>query len=250
VIPLTAKEKRALVIAKAKPALGRNRYSQDAAKRECAFTPYKDGRYYSDCSSFVRWLYRLLSIALAVADYLNIGSNTESIINNKKGVEIECKIKNGVPTDISALRVGDLFLFRGTNRSRTRGVGHVEIVSAISGNNVTLMGHGSGNPKTHGMKTYCRARQLWLVPNSLKNRGLICVKRFIPDDPGDTNDRLRVTGNTVYVRTGPGILNRALGTVGKNATLVRNFKDTDGWYGVVYNHMNAYISKKHTEVLR
>ncbi len=176
---MTATEKRALVIAQAKPAIGRNKYSQNAVKREFVFRPYTDGKYYSDCSSFVRWLYRAAGL------YTNIGGNTVGIMNSKLGTEISCKIKNGIPTDVSALRVGDLFLFRGTdkNRASSRYVGHVEIVSAIKDGKVTLMGHGSGNPKTHSMTSYCRTRWLTPVANTkIKNRGLICVKRFIPDD--------------------------------------------------------------------
>lgn len=190
---MTAAEKRAKVIAQAKPCIGRNLYSQDAARRECVFTKYKDGKYYSDCSSFVRWLYRKAGL------YSNIGGNTVGIMGSKLGVEIDCKIKNGVPTDVSALRVGDLLLFRGNNASRAgaRYVGHVEMVYAIKGNTVTLIGHGSGNPKTRNMKTYCRTRWLTLVANTkIKNRGLICVKRFIADDtsflsPGDRNEHVR-----------------------------------------------------------
>ena len=248
---MTAKEQRALVIAKAKPALGRNIYSQDGAKRECAFKPYKDGKYYSDCSSFVRWLYRLLAIALAIADLMNIGSNTEAIIRNKKLREIPCGIKNGIPTDISALRVGDMFMFRGNNPNRTRFVGHIEIVSAIKGTSVTLMGHGSGHPKTHGMKTYCTARYLW-KERKTGNRGLICVLRAIEDDPiapGQPANLLKVTGGTVNVRKGPSTLNGKLGQVKKDAVLTRTYKDTEKWYGITYLGKDAYISKKYTEVL-
>jgi GH25 family lysozyme M1 (1,4-beta-N-acetylmuramidase) len=190
---MTAKEKRELVVAQAKPAIGRNGYSQNAVKRECVFTPYKNGKYYSDCSSFVRWMYRKAGL------HPNIGGNTVGIMNSPLGVEIDCKIKSGVPTDIAALRVGDLLLFRGNDKSRAgaRYVGHVEMVYAINGNTVTLVGHGSGKPKTRNMKTYCRTRWLTLVANTkIKNRGLICVKRFIADDttflsPGDHNEHVR-----------------------------------------------------------
>lgn len=246
---MTAREKRAILVAKAKPALGRNRYSQDSKKRECVFSPYVDGKYYSDCSSFVRWLYRLLSILLAITDYMNIGSNTESIIRNKKLREIPCGIKNGIPTDISALRVGDMFMFRGNNPNRTRFVGHIEIVSAIKGKSVTLMGHGSGYPKTHGMTTYCRGRYLW-KERATGNRGLICVLRAIEDDPVEVSDRVVVTGNSVNIRTGPGITNKIIGKVSKDITLVRTFKDTETWFGITIGGSEAYISKKYTEVLR
>lgn len=175
---MTATEKRAKVVAQAKPAIGRNRYSQNAAKRECVFTKYKDGFYYSDCSSFLRWLFRL---AMIIA---NIGGNTVGIILNKMGIEIDCKIKNGVPTDIDALRVGDLLLFAGTDSSRAyaRFVGHVEMVYSINGNTVKLIGHGSGTPRITDMRTYCKSRHAQKTKTARGNKGLICVKRFIPDD--------------------------------------------------------------------
>ncbi len=174
----TAAEKRAKVVSFAPKTKGRNIYSQNAAKRECVFTPYKDGRYYSDCSSFVRWLYRMAQIIT------NIGSNTVSILRNKAAVAVECKIKNGVPTDIAALRVGDLLMFAGSDSSRAYAeyVGHVEMVYAIKGNTVTLIGHGSGHPSTKNMVTYCRARQAAKTGTKRGNKGLIRVLRFIPDD--------------------------------------------------------------------
>ena len=175
---MTAAEKRAAVVAQAKPAIGRNNYSQDPVKRECVFKKHKDGLYYSDCSSFLRWLFRL---AMIIA---NIGGNTVGIILNKMGIEIDCKIKNGVPTDIDALRVGDLLLFAGTDSSRAyaRYVGHVEMVESIKGSTVTLIGHGSGHPSRKNMKTYCKSRQAQKTKTARGNKGLICVKRFIPDD--------------------------------------------------------------------
>lgn len=244
---MTAKERRALVISQAKPAIGRNLYSQDAAKRECVFAPYKDGKYYSDCSSFVRGMYRKACIGLN-----NIGGNTEGIILNKNGIEIDCKIKSGVPTDASALRVGDVFLFRGTNRARTRYVGHVEIVESIKGNSVTLMGHGSGHPKTHSMTAYCRFRQLWKVPGVIRNRGLICVKRFIQDDviaPADPTQEVQVIGSNVHVRTGPGISNKSIGIVSKGYKLHLSGESAPGWTGVMYEGHKAYIFSLYVKVV-
>lgn len=246
---MTAKEKRQSVVDTLRPRIGKNHYSQDAKKRECVFTPYVNGLYYGDCSSTERKAYQR-----AVVGFPNIGSNTTGIINNPDGVEIDCKIVNGVPTDIDALRVGDLLLFRGNDASRSyaRYVGHVEMVDSISGSKVMLVGHGSGmGPRVHEMRAYCRLRHLWKVPNTkIKDRGLICVKRFIPDDPAPEPTLVRVIGGTVNVRSGPSILSKIIGKVHKDAILDRKGNDPDGWYGVSYKGLPAYISKKYAEVVR
>ncbi len=176
---MTSAEKRAKVASFAPVTKGRNLYSQNAVKRECVFTPYKDGKYYSDCSSFVRWLYRMAGIGLA-----NIGGNTVGIIQNKAAVTVHCKIEKGVPTDVSALRVGDLLLFAGTDSARAYAqyVGHVEMVYRIDGGKVTLVGHGSGHPSTKDMASYCMGRQAAKTNTKRGDKGLIRVVRFIPDD--------------------------------------------------------------------
>lgn len=244
---MTAKEKRKLVVSQAAPAMGRNRYSQNGTLREHVFTPYKDGKYYSDCSSFARWMYRKAGIAS------NIGGNTTGIINNRNLKEIDCGIVKGVPTKISALREGDLLLFRGNNASRSyaRYVGHVEMVHSINGNSVTLVGHGSGTPSKKNMVTYCRSRWLWKVANSkIKNRGLICVKRVIQDDVNapETPTTIIVTGGTVNVRVGAGITNKILGRVKRGAKLALNGNETAKWWGISFNGKAAWISKKYTKV--
>ena len=176
---MTAAEKRAQVVAQAKPIIGRNNYSQDPVKRECVFVPYRNGLYYGDCSSTVRHLYKKAGVGLN-----NIGGNTVGLYRNKAAIEVDCDIRNGVPMDISALRVGDLLLFAGTDSARAYAgfVGHVEMVESIKGNTVTLVGHGSGHPSRKNMKTYCRSRQASKTKTARGNRGLIKVIRFIPDD--------------------------------------------------------------------
>lgn len=185
---MTAKEKRELVVAQAKPAIGRNGYSQNAVKRECVFTPYKNGKYYSDCSSFVRHLYRKAGLIA------NIGGNTVGIYQNKAAETVDCNIKNGIPTHTGKLRVGDLLLFAGTDKSRAYAgyVGHVEMVYKISGTTVTLIGHGSGTPRTIEMMRYCRSRQAAKTSTARGNRGLIKAVRFIADDMEYAPPPLRV----------------------------------------------------------
>jgi len=176
---MTPNEARQRVADAYRLLLGRNIYSQEVNKRECAFVPYKDGKYYSDCSSSVRLAYKQANVG-----FPNIGGNTVAQINNKNGVRIDCGMKNGIPTDIGKLRVGDLLLYAGNDKSRVAAeyVGHVEMVYAIKGTSVTLCGHGSGNPSTKDMATYCRNRQNAKSTTPRGNQGLICVKRFILDD--------------------------------------------------------------------
>ena len=44
---------RQSIIDNSRVMIGRNEYSMELDQRVCALTPYKDGKYYSDCSSFV-----------------------------------------------------------------------------------------------------------------------------------------------------------------------------------------------------
>lgn len=176
---LKATEKRQRVVEQYAKILNRNFYSQDAKKRECCFTPYKDGKYYSDCSSSVRLAYKAAGIGLQ-----NIGLNTVSQYGNKAGLTVSCAIKNGVPLDIAKLRIGDLLYFAGTDTSRAYAdyVGHVEMIYAMKGSKVTLCGHGSGKPATRDMASYCKSRQSSKTRTKKGNKGLLKVLRFIADD--------------------------------------------------------------------
>lgn len=162
----------------------KNIYSQNAVKRECALKKHTDGKYYSDCSSATR-----KATEEADPDTRPLGGNTVAQYQNKKAKVVNCKIVNGVPTDISALRVGDCLYFAGTDASRAYAdyVGHVEQIHKISGNKVTLFGHGSGNPKLKDMATYCKSRQNAKTKTKKGNKGLLKVLRFIADD-GTTNE--------------------------------------------------------------
>lgn len=153
---MTATRKRQLLVELYTTILGRNLYSQSSGKRVCCYTPYTDGKYYSDCSSSIQRTYKQADIGLN-----SIGSNTPAQYNNKAGKVVDCAIKAGIPTDISALRVGDCLYFAGNdpNRSYADYVGHVEMIYAIEGNKVTLCGHGSNHPKLSEMVAYCKKRQ-------------------------------------------------------------------------------------------
>ena len=71
-----------------------------------------------------------------------------------------------------------MLYFRGSDNSRTEGVGHVEMHIGDG----RIFGHGSvvgGTVKN--MAAYCQERQITASTAKLKNKGLICVKRFLKE---------------------------------------------------------------------
>ena len=162
---MTADEKRDLIVKKALTRERKNRYSQDADKR----TKIESG--YGDCSGTVwYWYNKILGI--------NIGGNTEAQINSKLGKRVSMAITNGIP-DESKLKKGDLLYFRGSDNSRTEGVGHVEMYIG----NGKCFGHGSGIGGTvKNLNSYCKSRYNTKSTSKLKNKGFICAMRFIADE--------------------------------------------------------------------
>lgn len=64
-------------------------------------------------------------------------------------------------------------------------MGHVEMYVG----NGELSGHGSGvGPTRKNMKEYCQSRQNRSVAAPIYNRGLICVRRGLPEDDSDRGD--------------------------------------------------------------
>ena len=159
---MTIQEKRELLVQKALTRKQKNQYSQDSNKR----TKIESG--YGDCSGTMwYWYNKLFGI--------NIGTNTEAQINSNIGERVNLSIINGIP-DESKMKKGDLLYFRGSDNSRTEGVGHVEMYIG----NGQIFGHGSGIGGTiKNMNTYCKQRQKSASTTKLKNKGLICVKRFL-----------------------------------------------------------------------
>ncbi|MBQ6375121.1 MAG: peptidoglycan-binding protein [Clostridia bacterium] len=187
--------------------IGRNHYSQKL--RNYYNKKYKDGRYYSDCSSSVSGAYKLAGEGFGIL-------NTVGMWTSKKLVDVPVKISKGQITNPDVLRVGDMLLFAGNDTSRKKYgyVGHVEMVgeityrpapsdgsgSRVSGGDisdslalspadagrsvskVTLYGHGSGLAKKHEMTAYCKTRYNTRASTPLGRRGLIRVVRFIRDD--------------------------------------------------------------------
>lgn len=173
---MTAQEKRNKLINAALTRKQKNQYSQEASKR----TRIESG--YGDCSGTVwYWYHKLFG--------MDIGGNTEAQINSKLGKRVPMTIKNGIP-DESKMQKGDLLFFRGVNDARTEGVGHVEMYIG----NGQCFGHGSGLGGTvKDMKKYCQMRYNQKSTAKLKNKGLICVVRFIADDNNSTSTPVDLT---------------------------------------------------------
>ena len=161
---MTTNEKRDFLVKNVLTRKEKNIYSQKVPNR----TMIENG--YGDCSgTMLYWYKKLFGI--------DIGINTEAQLKSGAGRRINVSVICGVP-DESALNKGDLLYFRGGDDSRTEGVGHVEMYIG----NGEIFGHGSGVGGTvKNMADYCRKRQNTASTKKLKNKGLICVKRFLED---------------------------------------------------------------------
>lgn len=107
-----------------KMILGRNYYDQDL--RQYVYTPYKNGCYYSDCSSSICATYAKIGYSCALY-------NTAGIYNSGIFETVPVEIKEGQIQNPEILHVGDAILFRGDDPSRPLQIGHVEAVYEISG---------------------------------------------------------------------------------------------------------------------
>jgi LysM repeat protein len=181
---LTSAQKRNKVLAAISCREKKNTYTQGVNRT-------KVGSGFGDCSSTMQYAYKT---ALGI----DIGSYTEAQIKSSTSSKVSLTIKNGVPTDTSKLRVGDLFFFRGDNDARYEGVGHVEMYAG----NGKLYGHGSGiGPTYKDMKTYCTQRYNTKSTTKLVNKGLICVKRVIQDDTSSSSTTKTTTSTTKTTTT-------------------------------------------------
>lgn len=244
---MTANEKRTAVVRKYDVILGRNNYSQP--KRDYCYKKYKDGKYYSDCSSSVSYAYKEAGYSFGIL-------NTVGMYNSTKLKDVPVKIKDGIITNPEVLRVGDMLLFAGTDTSRSAAgyVGHVEMVYKISGSTVTICGHGSGKPRTTEMNAYCKSRQSKKTSTKLGHRGLIRVRRFIQDDVVVTDPvvtvapvgaKVKITGNSVNVRSGPGTNYPVLDVAKKGDTY--SAVNMEDWNAIDMRSMIGWVSKKYSE---
>ena len=213
---MNTNEKRELLVSRALTREKKNQYSQDVNKR----TRIESG--YGDCSGTVWYWYKKLF-------GIDIGANTEAQINSKAGERVNLAIVNGIP-DESKMKKGDLLYFRGSDNSRTEGVGHVEMYIGDG----RIFGHGSGVGGTvKNMVAYCKGRQRTASTAKLKNKGLICVKRFLKG--GDENMKeLTEVNDIVWELAHRGIVS-----------------DSDLWLQKLKDDVNAYwLARKVVQYLR
>ena len=249
---MTAVEKRSAVIKKYGEILGRNKYSQP--KRDYCYKKYSDGKYYSDCSSSISYAYKEAGYSFGIL-------NTVGMYQSKKLVDVPVTIKNGIIQNPEVLREGDMLLFAGTDTSRAYAgyVGHVEMVSKIDGGKVTIYGHGSGTPRATEMNAYCKSRYNSNTKTKVGNKGLIKVRRFIPDDAptvvadpvvtvAPVGAKVKIVGGSVNVRSGPGTNYPVLDVAKKGATYPA--VKTGGWKLVDMGSMVGFVSDKYSEEVK
>lgn len=244
---MTATEKRAAVVKKYGEILGRNKYSQP--RRDYCYKKYKDGKYYSDCSSSISYAYKEAGFSFGIL-------NTVGMYQSKKMTDVPVTIKNGIIQNPEILLPGDMLLFAGTDSSRAYAgyVGHVEMVAKISGGKVTIYGHGSGTPRSTEMNAYCKSRYAKKTNTKLGHRGLIRVRRFIQDDPEAvvknptvtvSGPKVKITGGTVNVRSGPDTKYQVLDVAKKGETYPA--VNMDGWIPVDMGSMIGWVSDKYAD---
>ena len=244
---MTATEKRAAVVKKYGEILGRNKYSQP--RRDYCYKKYKDGKYYSDCSSSISYAYKEAGFSFGIL-------NTVGMYQSKKMTDVPVTIKNGIIQNPEILLPGDMLLFAGTDSSRAYAgyVGHVEMVAKISGKTVTIYGHGSGTPRSTEMNAYCKSRYAKKTNTKLGHRGLIRVRRFIQDAPEAvvknptvtvSGPKVKVTGGTVNVRSGPDTKYQVLDVAKKGETYPA--VNMDGWIPVDMGSMIGWVSDKYAD---
>ena len=244
---MTATEKRAAVVKKYGEILGRNKYSQP--RRDYCYKKYKDGKYYSDCSSSISYAYKEAGFSFGIL-------NTVGMYQSMKMTDVPVTIKNGIIQNPEVLQVGDMLLFAGTDSSRAYAgyVGHVEMVAKISGKTVTIYGHGSGTPRATEMNAYCKSRYAKKTNTKLGHRGLIRVRRFIQDDPEAvvknptvtvSGPKVKITGGTVNVRSGPDTKYQVLDVAKKGETYPA--VNMDGWIPVDMGSMIGWVSDKYAD---
>lgn len=243
---MTANEKRAAVVKKYEEILGRNNYSQNL--RDYCYKKYSNGKYYSDCSSSVSYAYKEAGFSFGIL-------NTVGMYNSKKLVDVPVEIKDGIIQNPEVLLPTDMLLFAGTDSSRSYAgyVGHVEMVAKIENGKVTIYGHGSGTPRATEMNAYCKSRfSKKTTKTKLGHKGLIRVRRYIVDDvvvlePEVTvvSDRVKITGGSVNVRSGPGTNYPVLDVAKKGASYPA--VNMDGWKAVDLGSMIGWVSDKYSE---
>lgn len=161
-----------LIIKNSSVMIGRNVYNQFL--RTYALEPYKDGKYYSDCSSFVCAAYK--------AGGYDIGwKNSYGLESTDKLHTIHVDYMyngNHIKDADKVLHIADLIIWNG----------HVEMVHSIKDGIVYVQGHGSDVPKIE--KLYDVER--W-------NNGLPIVRRMnFKKENNDNGTNSNATNKTLY----------------------------------------------------
>lgn len=229
---MKAQEQSAAVIEIARSREKKNRYTQGAKRTQV-------GSGWSDCSSFVRWCY------MQVLGQ-DIGSNTAVQIMNKSLLNV-ADINNlgGKCPPEGKMLPGDLIYYKGTDPSRPRQCGHVEMYLGDG----KIIGHGSGiGPTVKSLATYSKNRHT-------QGKGWLCALRVIQTDdesivpapPISLIKRVRVTGSTVNVRKGPGTTYGILGVVKRGQVFEASGLTQEGWINITYAGESAWITTKYVE---
>ena len=140
-----------------KEILGRNYYSQNL--RAYCYKAYKDGKYYSDCSSSI-------GLTAQKAGVSGVGLfNTAEMHKHWSKVK-NVVIVNGIIQNPEVLKVGDALMFKGSDPTRPLGIGHTEMVYEIHKTNT---GSGTTTPVTPststGTDSNVKKGQKWLNTN-------------------------------------------------------------------------------------
>lgn len=151
---------RESIIENSKVMINRNEYSQELDQRICALTPYRDGKYYSDCSSFAS--------ACFMAGGHDVGwNNTNSFCTNNLFYTVPI-VQNGqyIENASKILKPADVIVWSG----------HCCVVQRIENDIVYVMDHGDDKPRILALTSVCS----W-------NYGDIVVRRLKELDDEDTD---------------------------------------------------------------
>lgn len=243
----TPNERRIKIRDKYRKYIGRNHYSQ--ARRNYCTKKYKDGKYYSDCSSSVSYAYKEANESFGI-------TNTCGMWTSKKFKDVPVVIKNGIIQNPEILEIGDILLFAGNDTSRKKYgyVGHVEMVGEISGKKIMLYGHGSGLAKKHEMNAYCKTRYNSKSSTPLKRKILIRVRRKIWDDEQpveipETGSFVKVRHGNYYVRIDAVKTASPITVVHEGDKIPYLGETKNGWYKVAVSGSIGWISNKAGDVV-
>jgi len=195
----------------------RNTYTQGSFRKHFFGYPTEGKDGYSDCSSSVRETTRRVL-------GFDIGSNTVAQVNNNKTLEW-IEFANGKKYPTVQLEPGDLLYFKGSDKSRPFGVGHVEMVAEDT---EYLLGHGSGTgPRKIRLRDYCDNRYR-------AGRGLIGVKRVVlPGTIPELPEGISSLGKRLLKRTSPLMKGEDIRELqGYLLELGYDCDGIDGYYGI------------------